>query len=179
MPQTRPRAERLNGRVPHTEPIACEAEGCTDPGEFKAPRDNRGGGREWRWLCLDHVRKFNGAYNYFDGMSPDEISDAQSPYPAWERATRAFATNGYADKLNFEDNAELIKLRFGARAFEEARARNGSPISPADRKALWPRSNWTAAPPTSRSANVMPSWCGVSTRTATAATARTRDGCGR
>ncbi len=136
MPSTRPRAERLNGRVPHAEPIACEAEGCTDPGEFKAPRDNRGGGREWRWLCLDHVRKFNGAYNYFDGMSTDEISDAQSPYPAWERATRAFATNGYADKLNFEDNAELIKLRFGARAFEEARARNGSPISPADRKAL-------------------------------------------
>jgi hypothetical protein len=138
MPDTRPaRKERLNGRVPHAEPIRCEAEGCTQEGEFKAPRDNRGNdGREWRWLCLDHVRKFNSAYNYFDGMSPVEISDAQSPYPAWDRATKAFASNGYADRLNFEDASELIRLRFGARAFEAARARTGKAISPADHVAL-------------------------------------------
>ena len=138
MPDPRPaRKERLNGRVPHDQPVSCEAEGCAAEGEFKAPRDNRGSnGREWRWLCLDHVRAFNSAYNYFDGMSPDEISDAQSPYPAWDRATKAFATNGYADRLNFEDNAELIRLRFGARAFEAARARTGKPISPADHSAL-------------------------------------------
>ena len=143
MPDTpSPRRERLNGRVPHPEPMRCEAQGCAAEGEFKAPRDNRGGdgrgsnGKEWRWLCLDHVRAFNSAYNYFDGMSPDEISDAQSPYPAWDRATKAFASNGYADRLNFEDNAELIRLRFGARAFEAARARSGKPISPADHAAL-------------------------------------------
>ncbi len=138
MPDARPaRKERLNGRVPHAEPIRCEAEDCVAEGEFKAPRDNRGNdGREWRWLCLDHVRKFNSAYNYFDGMSPDEISDAQSPYPAWDRATKAFASNGYADRLNFDDATEMMRLRFGARAFEAARARGGRPISPADRDAL-------------------------------------------
>ena len=137
MADTAPRRERLNGRVPHAEPQVCEAEGCPAEGEFKAPRDNRGGtGKEWRWLCLDHVRAFNRAYNYFDGMSPDEISDAQSPYPAWDRATKAFASNGYADRLNFEDNAELIRLRFGARAFEAHKASTGKPIHPADRRAL-------------------------------------------
>ncbi len=138
MPDTRsPRRERLNGRVPHAEPQRCEADSCAQEGEFKAPRDNRGGtGKEWRWLCLDHVRAFNSAYNYFDGMSTDEISDAQSPYPAWDRATKAFASNGYADRLNFEDATELMRLRFGARAFEAARARGGKPISPADHAAL-------------------------------------------
>lgn len=131
-----PRKPRLNGRCP-ADGRGCEAEGCGEAGEFKAPRDNRGGtGANWRWLCLDHVRAFNTAYNYFDGMSADEISAAQSPHPSWERATRVFASNGYADKLNFEDSAELVRLRFGARAFEAARAGNGRPISPGDRQAL-------------------------------------------
>lgn len=132
-----PRRERLAGRCPAPDDRGCEAGGCDRPGEFKAPRDNRGGaGKDWRWLCLDHVRAFNTAYNYFDGMSPDAISAAQSPNPSWDRATRAFASNGYADRLRFDDNLEMIRLRFGARAFEEARARNGRPIAPADHKAL-------------------------------------------
>jgi hypothetical protein len=46
---------------------------------------------DWRWLCLDHVRAFNAGYNYFEGMSPDEIEEAQGPYGGWDRETRAFA----------------------------------------------------------------------------------------
>lgn len=138
MSEPRPRRERLNGRVPHPEPRPCEARGCAEPGEFKAPRDPHPDGRpNWRWLCLDHVRAFNSAYNFFEGMTPDEISDAQSPiHPAWDRATRAFASNGYADRLRFEDNAELMRLRFGARVFDDARAKDGKPLTTADRRAL-------------------------------------------
>lgn len=139
MPEARPaRHERLNGRVPHADNRPCEGGGsCAEPGEFKAPRDNRGGnGANWRWLCLQHVRAFNTAYNYFDGMSPDDIEAAQSPNPSWDRATRAFASNGYADRLRFEDAEDLIRTRFGARAFEEPRGAGGKPISPADRRAL-------------------------------------------
>ena len=40
----------------------------------------------WQFLCLDHVRAFNAGYNYFDGMSPDEIHAAQSPLAGWEKA---------------------------------------------------------------------------------------------
>jgi DnaJ-domain-containing protein 1 len=36
-------------------------------------------------LCLDHVREFNAGYNFFDGLSPDEIHEAQSPLAGWER----------------------------------------------------------------------------------------------
>ena len=39
----------------------------------------------WQWLCLDHVRAFNAKYNFFDGLSVDEIHDAQSPLAGWER----------------------------------------------------------------------------------------------
>jgi hypothetical protein len=44
----------------------------------------------WQYLCLDHVRAFNVGYNYFDGLSPDEIHAAQSPLAGWEKeAVRA------------------------------------------------------------------------------------------
>ncbi len=59
------------------------------PGEFRAPRSNRLPGSEggWQFLCLDHVRAFNAGYNFFDGLSPDEIHEAQSPLAGWEQAT--------------------------------------------------------------------------------------------
>lgn len=40
----------------------------------------------WQFLCLDHVRQFNAGYNFFDGLSMDEIRDAQSPLAGWERS---------------------------------------------------------------------------------------------
>ncbi len=66
----------------------CAHDGCPLPGEFRAPRSNRLPGSEggWQFLCLDHVREFNAGYNFFDGLSPDEIREAQSPLAGWERA---------------------------------------------------------------------------------------------
>ena len=53
--------------------------GCGQPGEYKAPLEpaNFNGPGSWRFLCLDHVREHNSAYNFFHGMSPDEIAAAQ------------------------------------------------------------------------------------------------------
>lgn len=69
------------------EPQACAWPGCALVGEFRAPRSNRvpGDVGGWQYLCLDHVRAFNAGYNYFDGMSPDEIYEAQSPLAGWEK----------------------------------------------------------------------------------------------
>ena len=57
----------------------------------------------------------NARYNYFAGMSPDEIEAAQSPIAGWERATRAFATNG-ADRgpawSDFADPLDAIARAF-------------------------------------------------------------------
>lgn len=41
----------------------------------------------WQFLCLDHVRAFNAGYNFFDGLNPDEIREAQSPLAGWEQTT--------------------------------------------------------------------------------------------
>ncbi len=108
---------RFHGRVPSQQP--CAAPGCEAAGEFRAPSGEQptDGPPRWRWLCLDHVRAFNASYNFFDGMSPDEIADAQRPYAGWERETRAFASSG-ADQpprwADFRDPMDALGARYAA-----------------------------------------------------------------
>ena len=88
-PDAPKRTARLHGRIDRPQPAACDHPGCVQVGEFRAPRSNRVPGSEggWQFLCLDHVRAFNSGYNFFDGLSPDEIRDAQSPLAGWEQTT--------------------------------------------------------------------------------------------
>ena len=79
------RQSRFHGRVENRGQV-CAHPGCDAAGDFRAPGSRRpsfDGPGEWRWLCLDHVRAFNDRYNWFEGMSIDEISAAQSPYGGW------------------------------------------------------------------------------------------------
>lgn len=131
------RGSRFHGRVEHSEPQPCAATGCKAAGEFRAPAGDRGadGPGGWRWLCLDHVREFNAGYNYFSGMTPDEIAAAQSPHPSWERKTRAFASNAYA-RGDIDDPLDILSGRFGHGAFARATAKNGRVLTGKDRSAL-------------------------------------------
>ena len=102
-------------------------------GEFRAP-GSRGPGfdgpGDWRWFCLDHVRAFNSAYNWFDGMSAEEIIAAQHPAAGWAaasstaRAFRADAGVGAAPRwADFDDPLEAI----GARAADIRKRAQGRP----------------------------------------------------
>jgi DnaJ-domain-containing protein 1 len=77
---------------------------------------NFDGPGSWRFLCLDHVREHNARYNFFEGMSADEITRAQHPLAGWDRASRSFAANG-ADPpprwSDFADPLDVISMRFG------------------------------------------------------------------
>lgn len=110
------RHPRMHGKVEGAKGH-CAIPGCRAPGEYRAPvqpADFDGPGL-WRLLCLDHVREHNAKYNYFNGMSPEEIAEAQTPYAGWERSTRAFATAG-ADPApswsEFSDPLDAISARF-------------------------------------------------------------------
>ncbi|HEX4738009.1 MAG TPA: J domain-containing protein [Allosphingosinicella sp.] len=137
------RQTRFHGRVERGEAI-CSHPGCSEPGEFRAPpadgrRPSFDGPGDWRWLCLDHVREFNSGYNYFNGMSSDEISEAQNPYGGWDRETRAFAHAG-ADApprwADFADPLDAIGARFRRGRTDAAPRRDGRELSGEDRKSL-------------------------------------------
>lgn len=109
------RNQRMHGRVEGARD-RCAVPGCDEPGEYKAPLEpaNFNGPGSWRFLCLDHVREHNSAYNYFDGMSPEEISAAQTPYAGWERSVRAFSPTAGATPIwsDFADPLDAIAARF-------------------------------------------------------------------
>jgi hypothetical protein len=112
-----PRHDRFHGRV-HGAAKPCAHPGCGEPGEFRAPDPDgpaatpNGPGR-YRYLCLDHVRAFNAGYNWFDGMSAEEIMEAQSPLNVWPSETRAFRPGGGVDLpprwADFKDPLDALK----------------------------------------------------------------------
>ena len=133
---------RFHGRVEANGRL-CAEPGCEEPGEFRAPPLEGPGGpsdrpQPYRWLCLEHVRAFNNRYNFFDGMTADEIHHAQRPLAGWERETRAFASAGGGDRppkwADFADPLEAIQGRFG-RARPAGR-KDGKPVSAGDRQAF-------------------------------------------
>jgi hypothetical protein len=125
------KASRWHGRVEGAQ-ACCAVPGCDRPGEYKAPLRPASfdGPGSWRFLCLDHVREHNARYNYFGGMSPEEISAAQSPIAGWERASRQFATLG-ADPApawsDWADPLDAISGRFGRNRSSAARSRFSRP----------------------------------------------------
>lgn len=130
------RQTRWHGRVEGAK-ARCSVRGCREPGEFRAPltpSDFDGPG-SWRWLCLEHVREHNAKYNFFDGMSPEEIERAQSPIAGWERETRVF-THAGSDRgpawRDFTDPLDAIAARFRP----EARRRAVDRFTAREREAL-------------------------------------------
>ena len=72
---------------PGEDACACEFPGCQEDGEYRAPRSPKAL-REWRWFCLDHVRDYNKAWNYFAGWTEDDIEswrreDLTGHRPTW------------------------------------------------------------------------------------------------
>lgn len=84
----------------------CAVAGCAEPGEFRAPVSKKQL-EEFNWLCLEHVRKFNQAWDFFQGMSPDEVEsyirgNATGHRPTWSMGLRSSsAARAYAARMRF------------------------------------------------------------------------------
>lgn len=137
---------RFHGRV-ESAGRGCEAPGCREAGEFRAPgRRPNGfdGPGDWRWFCLEHVREFNAGYDWFEGMSAEEIIAAQSPIAGWRSETRAFRPDAGVDGVprwaDYADPLDAIAARArGIRTRAEGRAREAAMtvrFSPDEARAL-------------------------------------------
>lgn len=136
---------RFHGRVESTG-RPCEAPGCRQAGEFRAPghRPNGfDGPSDWRWFCLDHVREFNAGYDWFEGMSAEEILAAQSPISGWRTESRSFRPDAGVDGVprwaDYADPLDAIAARargIRSRAEREARTAASSRFSREEAQAL-------------------------------------------
>jgi curved DNA-binding protein CbpA len=70
----------------------CAKDGCTEDGDYKAPRSRRDV-RDYIWFCLDHVREYNKSWNYFDGIDEVGMEDVIRRSTTWERPSWKFGTS--------------------------------------------------------------------------------------
>jgi hypothetical protein len=132
------------------ERLCCQWKGCRHPGLYRAPQ---GRGREGRYylFCLDHVRRYNASYNYFDGMNDAEVEDFQKEAVTGHRPTWKIGANPAAPGRKFggDANGGNGHRPFGwrsldphgffawrAKAAREAPMENRRQLKPLERKSL-------------------------------------------
>ncbi|MGE5270842.1 MAG: J domain-containing protein [Thiohalocapsa sp.] len=63
---------------------SCDHPGCEAGGDFRAPR-SRLELNCYYWFCLEHVRAYNSAWNYYAGMNDTEIEAEIRRDTVWQR----------------------------------------------------------------------------------------------
>ena len=98
----------------------CEWENCKESGEFKAPveKDNS---KNFKWLCKEHIKLFNKNWNYFEGMTQNEIENFLKSDITWHRPTQQFGSsdnffnilwnNTLDDKFKIYKDDKLFNLK--------------------------------------------------------------------
>ena len=74
----------------------CDMPGCNYEAQYKAPKDRSL--EEYYWFCLEHVQEYNKAWNFFSGLSQQDIEDHIVKSALWDRPTWRYDT--FADIEN-------------------------------------------------------------------------------
>lgn len=71
----------------------CEVPGCAEPATHRAPKspDRL---NDYYWFCLNHVQAYNKSWNYYAGMSEDEVEAHIRRDTIWQRPTWKFGSRG-------------------------------------------------------------------------------------
>jgi len=124
----------------------CEWAGCKKEGSHRAPK-GRGREKDYWHYCLDHVREYNQAYNFFQGMSDDDVrkyqKDALTGHrPTWKMGTgnkqddpgRFYAENGIDPFAMYRELGGEGSAKASAKA--KAKVAESRTIRNAERKAF-------------------------------------------
>lgn len=98
----------------------CDWENCKEIGSYRAPveRDNS---RNFRYLCLEHIKIFNKNWNYFSNMSEEEVEYFIKSDLTWHKPTKSFSSsenffkllwnNALEDKINIFKNSSFKEFK--------------------------------------------------------------------
>ncbi|MFA4995352.1 MAG: J domain-containing protein [Bdellovibrionales bacterium] len=75
----------------------CDHPDCGQAGDYRAPK-SRDQLEEYYFFCLDHVREYNKAWNFFEGLSPEEVETYTRDATVWERPSWPLGQWGVCEK---------------------------------------------------------------------------------
>ena len=130
-----------NGTVldgaPGTETVeaTCAHPDCRESGAYRAPRSRHELTRFY-WFCLEHVREYNAAWNYFADMDDAAVEAEIRKDIVWQRPTWPLGTRLGVGADQFHDPLSLLgDGEFGGRTAREAQVQAQS-LNAAEREAL-------------------------------------------
>ena len=85
----------------------CAAPVCDGPAIHRAPR-SRERLSDYIWLCLEHVRAYNKAWDYYAGMSVAEIEAHCRADTTWRRPSWPFGTGSAGGRADARDPFDLF-----------------------------------------------------------------------
>lgn len=102
MARQTPNAIQEPFRRPDPDARCCEFPGCREDGAYRAPqaRDRL---NDYYWFCLEHVRLYNAAWNYYAGMSEEEVERHRRNDTVWQRPTWPFGGPSAKHERKIED----------------------------------------------------------------------------
>lgn len=122
---SRPRAYAPDPAAPGR---PCDMPACGALGEYRAPK-SRSNLRDYWWFCLEHVRAYNAAWDYYKGMSPGEIEAELRRDTAWGRPSWPLGRIGSAA---WEDEVLRDPLHILAAGGIHHKAKQTADTPPAD-----------------------------------------------
>ena len=93
---------------------ACDKKNCTEKGEFRAPK-SRIMLNEYYFFCLDHIKEYNKSWDFYKGLSVNQIETSMREDIIWNRPSWPLKGNPHKviEQINIFFNEELNELNNG------------------------------------------------------------------
>ena len=95
----------------------CEWSECSNKGTHRAPK-SRNELNIFLWFCMPHAREYNKSWNYYDGMSDDDVEADVRKDTVWQRPTWRLGTNGSKNSetmVNFNSIHDHFDVLYNSR----------------------------------------------------------------
>lgn len=115
----------------------CDHPNCEKAGEYRAPKNRNLD--DYYWFCLEHVSEYNKSWNFYEGMSIEEIEAENKRDETWQSQTWKFGISldklAKSGKLNdpFEIYSKYMK---GAGYKRTSSSRIQNPLTKKEQEAL-------------------------------------------
>jgi len=105
----------------------CDSNKCSEKGEYRAPK-SRIMLNDYYFFCLDHIKEYNKSWNFYKGMSVDQIEKSMRNDTVWDRPSWPLKgkynnifeeINEYIDELGKIENGKIYKNYFNNKPIDE------------------------------------------------------------
>ena len=98
----------------------CDKIDCKQKGEFKAPK-SRKNLNEYYFFCLDHVKEYNKSWDFYRGLTVNQIESSMREDTIWNRPSWPLKGNPYKviEQINnlYDDKINDLNLNYDSSDF--------------------------------------------------------------